>query len=63
VTLAVAAIGRTSVAYALEIAGAEGVAVRGRVKTVLVGPEDKRAVPWPEDVRAALVAGGEVAPA
>ena len=58
VELAVRALGRTSVEYALRI-GAEGsTAAEGSVKSVLVDRTSGRATPWPEDVRARLAGAG-----
>ena len=62
VTLAVAAIGRTSVEYAMSIDADGGTAAQGSVKTVLIDRETGRAVAWPDDVRAKLSAGGQQRP-
>jgi acyl-CoA thioesterase FadM len=59
VELAVAAVGRSSVRYALAINGPEGPAMTGQVTGVLIDADSKRAVPWPDDIRAALQNGGE----
>jgi acyl-CoA thioester hydrolase len=59
VELAVAAVGRSSVRYALAISGPEGPAMTGQVTGVLIDADSKRAVPWPDDIRAALQNGGE----
>jgi acyl-CoA thioester hydrolase len=58
VTLAVHALGRTSVEYHLAIEGEEGLAARGTVKTVLVDRATGRAIPWPDEVRAAFAGAG-----
>jgi len=59
IELAVAAVGRSSVRYALAISGPEGPAMTGQVTGVLIDADSKRAVPWPDDIRAALQNGGE----
>jgi acyl-CoA thioester hydrolase len=58
VTLAVNALGRTSVEYRLAIEGEEGTAARGTVKTVLIDRETGRAVPWPDEIREAFAGAG-----
>ena len=58
VELAVRALGRTSVEYALTIAAEEGLAAEGSVKSVLIDRTTRRAVPWPEHVRAQLAGAG-----
>jgi acyl-CoA thioesterase FadM len=60
VELAVEAVGRSSVRYAFAITGPEGPVMSGHVTAALIDRETKRAVAWPEDVRAALTAGGAV---
>jgi acyl-CoA thioester hydrolase len=62
VTLAVAAIGRTSVEYAMSIDADGGTAAQGTVKTVLIDRETGRSIAWPDDVRAKLSAGGPQRP-
>lgn len=62
VNLAVAAIGRSSVEYAMSIDADGGTAAQGTVKTVLVDRETGRAIAWPDDVRAKLSAGGPQRP-
>jgi acyl-CoA thioester hydrolase len=62
VNLEVAAIGRTSVEYAMSIAADGGTAAQGTVKTVLIDRETGRAIAWPDDVRAKLSAGGPQRP-
>jgi acyl-CoA thioesterase FadM len=58
VELAVRAIGRTSVEYALRI-GADGATVaEGTVKSVLIDRASGRATPWPGDVRERLAGSG-----
>lgn len=59
VELAVAAVGRSSVRYTLTITGPQGPAMTGDVTAALIDAHSKRAVPWPEDIRAALEGGGE----
>jgi acyl-CoA thioesterase FadM len=62
VELAVEAVGRTSVRYALTITGPEGPAMSGRVTACLIDRESKRAVGWPDDIRERLENGGDAAP-
>ena len=62
VNLEVAAIGRTSVEYAMSIAADGGTAAQGTVKTVLIDRETGRAIAWPDDVRTKLSAGGPQRP-
>ena len=62
VNLEVAAIGRTSVEYAMSIAADGGTAAQGTVKTVLIDRSTGRAIAWPDDVRAKLSAGGPQRP-
>ena len=62
VNFEVAAIGRTSVEYAMSIAADGGTAAQGTVKTVLIDRETGRAIAWPDDVRAKLSAGGPQRP-
>jgi acyl-CoA thioesterase FadM len=58
VALTVTRLGRTSVEYALAIAGEEGPAAEGSVKTCLIDRGTGRAIPWPDDVRAKLSGAG-----
>src|SRR4051812_13191253 len=58
VELAVRALGRTSVEYALRIAAEGATAAEGTVKTVLIDRQSGRATPWPDHVRAALAGAG-----
>jgi acyl-CoA thioester hydrolase len=58
VDLTVAALGRTSVEYRLAIAGDQGTAAEGTVKTCLIDRGTGRAVPWPDEIRAAFAGGG-----
>jgi acyl-CoA thioester hydrolase len=62
VNLAVAAIGRSSVEYAMSIDADGGTAAQGTVKTVLIDRETGRSIAWPDDVRAKLSAGGPQRP-
>jgi acyl-CoA thioester hydrolase len=59
VELAVEAVGRTSVRYALSITGPDGPAMSGQVTACLIDRETRRAVGWPDDIRAALENGGD----
>jgi acyl-CoA thioesterase FadM len=60
VTLAVAALGRSSVRYALTVAGAAGVAVEGELTACLIDRDTGRATEWPEDMRARLASAGRL---
>src|SRR3954451_11998062 len=48
VELAVVALGRTSVEYALRIGAGAGTAAEGSVKSVLIDRGTGRAAPWPD---------------
>src|SRR3982751_4821755 len=48
VNLAVAAVGRTSVEYAMSIVADGGAAAQGTVKTVLIDRETGRSIAWPD---------------
>jgi acyl-CoA thioesterase FadM len=63
VELAVESVGRSSVRYALAITGPEGPAMRGQVTAALIDQGSQLAIPWPDDLRAALEAGGDVSAA
>jgi acyl-CoA thioesterase FadM len=52
------AVGYCSVRYALTITGPDGLAVSGHITACLIDPESGRATCWPDDLRAALQAGG-----
>ena len=58
VELAVEAVGQSSVRYALAITGPDGPAMSGQVTACLIDAASKRAVRWPDDIRAALESGG-----
>jgi acyl-CoA thioesterase FadM len=58
VELAVEGLGRTSVRYALTITGDAGVAVTGHIVACFIDRTTRRAIPWPDDVRERLAAGG-----
>ncbi|HEY7077627.1 MAG TPA: thioesterase family protein [Solirubrobacteraceae bacterium] len=58
VELAVLAVGRTSVEYALVITGDSGVAAAGTIKACFIDRATGRAVPWPDEVRERLSRGG-----
>ena len=58
VALEVTSVGRTSVEYRLAISGENGTAAEGSVKSCLIDRGTGRAIPWPDDIRAAFVAGG-----
>jgi acyl-CoA thioesterase FadM len=61
VELAVESVGRSSVRYSLSITGPDGPAVSGHVTACLIDRESRRAVGWPDDIRAALENGGAAA--
>lgn len=56
-TVAVAAVGRSSVTYELTLAGEAGTFATGRIVTVLTGPEGD-AMPLPDHLRGALTGAG-----
>jgi YbgC/YbaW family acyl-CoA thioester hydrolase len=58
IDLAVGSLGRSSIVYALEIHGPDGLAVAGEVTACFVDKETLRAVTWPEDLRDRLAGGG-----
>jgi acyl-CoA thioester hydrolase len=60
VALTVRALGRTSVEYGLAIESAAGTAAEGTVTTCLVDRGTGRAVPWPDEIRAAFAGAGLV---
>jgi acyl-CoA thioesterase FadM len=62
VELAVTRLGRTSVEYRLAISADTGTAAEGSVKTCLVDRATGRAIPWPDEIRARLSAGGPQRP-
>jgi acyl-CoA thioesterase FadM len=55
----VAAVGRSSVRYALTLTGPDGVAATGEITAALIDAESRRATPWPDDMRRLLSEGGE----
>jgi acyl-CoA thioesterase FadM len=59
-TLAVTAVGRSSVRYAFTLAGPDGVAAVGRLTACLVDQATRRAMPWPDDMRRLLTSGGRL---
>jgi acyl-CoA thioesterase FadM len=60
VELAVEAVGRTSVGYALRVEGPDGLACEGRLTTCLVDPVTRRPQPWPSDIAQLLSGAGTV---
>ncbi len=58
VELAVRAVGRTSVDYALVITGSDGPAVAGAIKACFIDRSTRRAAPWPDAIRERLESGG-----
>jgi acyl-CoA thioesterase FadM len=63
VTLAVTAVGRTSVRYDLTIAHDGALAVEGEIVSCFVDRATGRAIPWPDDIRAPLLSAGAQRPA
>jgi acyl-CoA thioesterase FadM len=59
-TLAVTAVGRSSLRYAFTLAGPDGVAAVGRLTACLVDHATGRATPWPDDMRELLASGGRL---
>jgi acyl-CoA thioester hydrolase len=51
IELAVDAIGRTSIRYAITVTGPEGLAAQGRITACLVGRDSRRPTPWPDELR------------
>jgi acyl-CoA thioesterase FadM len=58
VALAVQRLGRTSVEYRLAIGSDDGTAAEGTVKSCLIDRVTGRAVPWPDEIRAAFAGAG-----
>ena len=54
VSLAIAHVGRTSLRYDFEVAAGGSVAASGHLVIAFAEPDSPGAVPWPEDIRAAL---------
>jgi YbgC/YbaW family acyl-CoA thioester hydrolase len=63
VTLAVTAVGRTSVRYDLTIVHDGALAVEGEIVSCFVDRTTGRAIPWPDDIRAPLLSAGAQRPA
>ena len=59
VTLAVAAVGRTSVRYRLAIAHDGAPVAEGEITSCFIDRQTGRAIPWPDHVRDGLLTGGE----
>lgn len=62
VELTVTAVGRTSVRYGLTVSRSGRRAAHGELVAVHIDPSTGRPVPWPDDLRAALAAGGDQQP-
>jgi acyl-CoA thioester hydrolase len=62
VELVVAAVGRSSVEYRVAIAAEGGTVAQGAVTSLLVDRATGRAIPWPDEIRAQLSAGGSQQP-
>jgi acyl-CoA thioesterase FadM len=60
IELVVESVGRSSVRYAFSVTGPEGAAMNGHVTSALIDRASKRAVPWPDDVRAKLTSDGAI---
>ena len=58
VALEVTSVGRTSVAYRVAIESEHGVAAQGSVKSCLIDRATGRAIPWPDEIRAAFATAG-----
>ncbi|MGF1429015.1 acyl-CoA thioesterase [Kitasatospora sp. LaBMicrA B282] len=56
--LRVERVGRSSLSYAFEVRGPNGLAATGRLTVVHAAVDAKGAVPWPAAVRATLTRGG-----
>jgi acyl-CoA thioester hydrolase len=54
VSLRVTRLGRTSMRMDFDIQGSEGPAASGHVVVAHARPDERRASPWPDEVRAAL---------
>lgn len=62
VEITVAAVGSTWARYALTVHRGDELAARATLVTVHVDPATGRPTPWPDDLRAALTAGGPQPP-
>ncbi|WP_020550174.1 acyl-CoA thioesterase [Embleya scabrispora] len=60
--LRVVRVGASSLHYAFEVRGTQGVAATGRLSVVHCPPDAKGASPWPDEIRAALSRGGPQRP-
>ena len=58
VGLEVTSVGRTSVEYRVAVESEHGKAARGSVKSCLIDRGTGRAIPWPDDIRAAFSSAG-----
>lgn len=61
VDFAVDRVGRSSIEYAIQVHGPNGVAVTGTVVTCIVENQEGRAIPLPPELRRALTESGAVA--
>ena len=59
-TLAVTAVGHSSVRYEFTLSGPDGVAAVGQLTACLVDRSSGRATPWPDDMRRLLASGGRL---
>jgi acyl-CoA thioester hydrolase len=59
VRLAVTALGRSSIKYAIELDGPDGRAADGTLTACLIDKASGRATAWPEDMRRMLEEAGE----
>lgn len=62
VTLAIGALGRTSVTYAFDVRRGAEVAATGTMTAVRIDQASGDTLGWPDDVRQAFLGAGELAP-
>lgn len=58
-TLVVKRLGRSSLTYRFEIKSSDGMVAQGSLVVVLTRLSDRRACPWPEQVRSILAEAGD----
>jgi acyl-CoA thioester hydrolase len=59
VQLAVTALGRSSIKYAIELTGPDGLAAKGTLAACLINKTTGRPTAWPNDLRRLLTQAGE----
>jgi acyl-CoA thioesterase FadM len=59
VRLAVTALGRSSIKYAIEVTGPDGLAAKGTLAACLIDKTTGRPTAWPDDLRRLLTQAGE----